>query len=643
MKKFKIQKNDYDRSLITETIPYETPIIFSNSGFYNLLSSKGLKNIIQSKIIDKIISDKDIKSIPYHYKIKKDDIEYRRLALLHPSSQLSIRDMYEQYEMLMLHYCNRSPASIRSIKNVASSFYIKSSWENINKFKENSVSLNKEDKYTKYSPSFFSYRGFDRLYKFFNSKLYFNLEKKYSHLRTLDISKCFDSIYTHTLLWATKDKEYAKSNLTGSNFADTFDKVIRQGNYNETNGIPIGAEISRIFAEIILQKIDLNVISSLEKENLKFDINYSFKRYVDDIYIFTNDQKTSEKIYKTFSNELLNYNLHVNASKTTTTTRPFTTKKSKIIFSLNNRANDFFDKFLEINEKGSLSPKGIVSPWKLSKNFIEAIKDTCGNQEASYSDVAPYLISIFNERVKKIVACDEISDANEQSRYHTCITVFLEIIFFLYTVAPSVGASYRLCTSLILIHRFSKANLKKYYDSICAQIYSLTLELLSAQSLNKKEIKSQTFLNLEAINIILSIKELGINYLIPKNIFKDILSATENFSYFTIVSCLFYFDNKDIYKDIKDEIIDNCITQLKDIKHSFNKSELVHLFMDLIYCPYLDNSKKELLINNFFKDPPKKSDVAYFLNNANKDYAFVNWKEIDLLNSLEKKELKQAY
>ena len=72
MKKFKIQKNDYDRSLITETIPYETPIIFSNSGFYNLLSSKDLKNIIQSKIIDKIISDKDIKSTPYHYKIKKD-------------------------------------------------------------------------------------------------------------------------------------------------------------------------------------------------------------------------------------------------------------------------------------------------------------------------------------------------------------------------------------------------------------------------------------------------------------------------------------------------------------------------------------------------------------------------------------------
>lgn len=643
MKKFKIQKDDYNRSLITETIPYETPIIFSNTGFYNLISSYDLKNTIRNKIIDKVIDSKDIKSIPYHYKIKKDDIEYRRLALIHPSSQIAIRDMYEQYEMLMLHYCSRSPASIRSIKNVASSFYKKSSWENINKFKDNAVSLNKEDKYTKYSPSFFSYRGFDRLYKFFNSKIYFNLEKKYSHLRTLDISKCFDSIYTHTLLWATKDKEYAKSNLTSTNFADTFDKVIRQGNYNETNGIPIGAEISRIFAEIILQKIDLNVISSLEKESLLFDINYSFKRYVDDIYIFTNDQKTSEKIYKTFSNELLNYNLHVNTSKTTITSRPFTTKKSKIIFSLNNIANDFFDKFLEVNENNSLAPKRILSPWKLSKNFIEAIKYTCGNQEANYSEAAPYLISIFNERVKKIVACNEISDTNEQSKYHTCITVLLEIIFFLYTVAPSVGASYRLCTSLILIHRFSKESLEKYHDSICAQIYGLTLELLNSQSLNEKEIKSQAFLNLEAINIILSIKELGKDYLIPINIFKDILSATENFSYFTIVSCLFYFEDNNIYKEIKDELTNNFIRQLKNIKQSFNKSELIHLFMDLIYCPHLDKSTKELLINNFFSDPPKKSDVAYFLKNANKDYAFVNWKEIDLLNSLEKKELKQAY
>lgn len=449
MKKYKIQKNDYNRSLITETTPYETPIIFSNSGIYDLLNDSSNSSIIKSTILKKISDHKKNKTIPYHYKIKKDSLEYRRLALIHPSSQIAIRDFYQKYEYLMIHFCNQSPSSIRSIKGVANSFYKKSSWENISKYKSGSVALNNQEKYSKYSPSFFSYKGFDRLYKFFNSKFYFNLEKKYSHLRTIDISKCFDSIYTHTICWATKDKEYTKENLQHHNFSDAFDSLIRKGNYEETNGIPIGAEINRIFAEIIFQKIDNNVISALSSIHLEFNKDYVFYRYVDDIFVFSNDEKISNKIYKIFSNELLTYNLHVNQSKSTTTNRPFTTKKSIIIYNIGTKTNEFIDKFLEPTNFQSLTPKVIRSKWKLTKNYIESIKETCGSNEATYSEVAPYLISILNERIKKIVSIQKIEEESIKSNYLSAFDVLLDIIFFLYTVAPSVGASYRLCTSLI--------------------------------------------------------------------------------------------------------------------------------------------------------------------------------------------------
>jgi hypothetical protein len=51
----RIIKVDYCRVLVTETAPYETPIIFSNDGFYNIAkkqaSSTGFAKTIESLFI----------------------------------------------------------------------------------------------------------------------------------------------------------------------------------------------------------------------------------------------------------------------------------------------------------------------------------------------------------------------------------------------------------------------------------------------------------------------------------------------------------------------------------------------------------------------------------------------------------------
>ena len=57
----------------------------------------------------------------------------------------------------------------------------------------------------------------------------------------------------------------------------------------------------------------------------------------------------------------------------------------------------------------------------------------------------------------------------------------------------------------------------------------------------------------------------------------------------------------------------------------------------------MNDKQKEELIKIIFAGQPKKSDLQQFIKNVNNDYAFTNWGEVDLLNSLEKKELKQAY
>ncbi len=279
----RVRKSDYTRVLITETLPYETPIIFSNDGFHSHAKNigKGIyQNILDGFIFGNLITKPQNSTIPFQYKIRKSATSLRRLSLLHPVSQWYMRLFYEKYEKLILHYCSVSPASIRSPLKTASAFYSKTSWDNLHEYKKGGVSENNTDRYTKHSPSFFSYNGYNRLYKFFESKDFISLEKKYSVFWSLDVTQCFDSIYTHCLSWAVKDKQFTKKYVSiDSTFAQEFDALIRHANHNETNGIPIGPEISRIFAEIIFQSIEKRVIDKLKRQkNLEFEVDYSLRR-----------------------------------------------------------------------------------------------------------------------------------------------------------------------------------------------------------------------------------------------------------------------------------------------------------------------------------------------------------------------------
>lgn len=54
-KKNFIKRSDYDRVLITETLPYETPIIFSNNGLYDRIKNISKFTEFEQKIIKDLI------------------------------------------------------------------------------------------------------------------------------------------------------------------------------------------------------------------------------------------------------------------------------------------------------------------------------------------------------------------------------------------------------------------------------------------------------------------------------------------------------------------------------------------------------------------------------------------------------------
>ncbi|MDQ2819132.1 MAG: RNA-directed DNA polymerase, partial [Pseudomonadota bacterium] len=291
-KSIAVDKDDYLRVLITETIPFETPVIFSNDGFYlRSKESRATTNPVYKLLFERLVEGSGKKStnytIPYVYKIRKTELEYRRLSLLHPITQWRMMKFYQRYEKLITYFSENSSISLRAPHRVAGSFFQKTSSLNVNQYKHGGVQDTVGELINKHSSSFFSYSGYDRLYKFFDSNDFIKLEKRWPSLWSLDVTKCFDSIYTHSITWATKEKDFIKKHISSgvyATFGNDFDELMQKSNYNETNGIVIGPEISRIFAEIIFQKIDSRVIEHATENKINLLEHFEVRRYVDDIY-----------------------------------------------------------------------------------------------------------------------------------------------------------------------------------------------------------------------------------------------------------------------------------------------------------------------------------------------------------------------
>ncbi len=275
----KVDTNDKLRTLLTDVLPYELPLWFSNFTMYQRFSTSVHANAY------KVISGLDFNSdtgiyIPLDYLVSRGgDKSPRAISIMHPAAQLKVCDFYNEYDDLIEYYCTKSEYSLRYPYRKSTKFF--------GKAQEGSkliAGVESVDEERIVSSSYFKYKKYPFLYRFFESYEYHKLEKQFHSMLQVDVTKCFPSIYTHSIGWAVKNKRLAKSKSKGS-FDGQFDGLMQLTNYRETNGIIIGPEVSRIFAEIILQKIDLNLVEKMTKK-YKYQISkdYNFRRYVDDYF-----------------------------------------------------------------------------------------------------------------------------------------------------------------------------------------------------------------------------------------------------------------------------------------------------------------------------------------------------------------------
>ncbi|MFZ1568997.1 MAG: antiviral reverse transcriptase Drt3b [Thiolinea sp.] len=669
----KLDKKDYFRALLTDTSPSDVPIVFSNDGFYinshrmqkktnsdlSEIVSLLYNNIIDFRENDDFSDEEKQKeqkkqSYPLKYKIIKNETSLRTLSLLHPRAQLNFLLLYESNSDLILNLCSHSNFSIRSPQKIGSSYYLHDVDDN-KKYKEVAIDTLEYELRRRHASSFFTYKGYDRIYKLFNDVRYLILEKKFSCLHFLDVANCFDSIYTHSISWAVKNKEFIKDHIDFKNqFCQIFDTYMQRSNNNETNGIPVGSEVSRIFAEIIFQAIDVNIEKTLyENHNFEYGKDYVVMRYVDDYIVFSRNIREAKYITDAISDSLNNYNLYLGQNKIKSYNRPFCTEKSSIIIEVEEVIKSFQSKlYLSDDEQGKkiIKLNKINKKQKIYQDFVSRIKKICIDNNSGYGEVSSYLISVFSKRLLRLLANVEKKeiqfnyDSDDVLNLRHISSLFLELMFFFYTVHPSVPSSNVLAKTIIITDDFFVNNYSRFAGFIRTEIMRNIASLSFDENIGTYR---HGYISLEKLNIVLSTSKFGRNYLLPADRFKEMLDNNKAITYFDIISLLYYFQDHEIYKDLRFSLETIIREKLLDkkIKPSQN-SENAHLILDITTCPYVSDELKENILVSFFCEINKSKtidEIRIYVNALKDTFWFVKWKNLDLVKLLERKELTSVY
>lgn len=654
--KVRIRKNDEYRAILTETLPYEVPMLFSNEGLY-LAAKDGLIEKLKSEHGLDIFKSQP--TIPYKYKIRKNSFESRGLAIMHPAQQLETGIFYSQYDHLIVGLCQRSPFSLRAPASIAS-YYVERSRATGNASAEDiQIETDGFEAVPNTGTSYFAYKKFPFLFRFYDSLEFLRLEKKFKLLTMMDISDCFNRIYTHTIAWAVKNKGHAKRNKSQNSFENRFDKLIQNANHGETAGIIIGPEISRIFAEIILQQIDLDIVNRCTKLGLRLDIDYSIRRYVDDYFIYTTQLSVQDTLKKLIPDALSEYKLAINHAKTTDTVRPYITNTSISRHNISLNVAAFFNKYVEIKSETSedTGKSSTIIHLKEIDNVTAAVVQTIAaikrsiSETGSYDATANYFLGIFKKflsrMVRKKIRSNKPDPAND---LYFFLTAVIDIVFFYYSMTLRVRQTYQISEIILTISKIMKPLPADLQDSLIRKVVEESRLIIQQANSDFPEHK------IEVMNLLIVLRSFGDAYIFDSKFLSQIfnlkidseneITLRSNFDYFQLVFLISYVGGvPNLEKMVRAAV--SFSTERFALKHWADEAENVFLFFDLLSCPHVSALEKHNIAKRVLKHVSEKNlndRTKKLLEDVSNRTWFFGWnKTADLGMVLKKKELRTPY
>lgn len=646
MHKKLINKKEYVRAILTDTLPYETPFFFTNEKLFNALNSEepfsGLPEIA------KLLLNHNKSSRPFAYSVQKGGRSKRKLAIPHPASQIKISEFYRDFDGFIENLCTRSSYSLRFPSRIGSHYFETqfSNGETIETGVEADIDPASFYEQRRWASTYFFYRHFTHMHKFYASKEFSRLEQKYGMLMQVDISKCFESIYTHSISWAVRGKEFSKNTIDFQSFESRFDKIMQNANWSQTNGIIVGPEASRIFSEIIMQAIDRRI----EQEVIKNNLDVTIRRYIDDFLMFGNTEKDLLECKQIIQTEIQEFNLHLNESKTSLSKRPLVSP----LTIARDEVHEELGKFFSLARESLKTPIGGNPvhhfPSTAADRTIANIRKICRKHNIEYATLASPALAVIARNLNRLrIRFAHAATESPKPKYaRTIINEALRIAHFITSMDIRVATSHKLA--------------KIYYEiSFLAKKLGVENNALHGQIIDGMRTILNTAVELkisgpEVVNLLIAVEAvcnrshpISIDDLAKSlGIGPDWVISTKKMNYFDLVTVLYFGRRKQEFKIACSAVISEIESRISSSggELPFRTTETL-LFFDFLSCPHIDQERKKLMVKTVNKAVGSNINDITAIEHAKRlgaSLGFISWNGAQHFRSLlERKELHPAY
>ena len=736
-KKIKLRYKE-ERVVFSDVLPYELPFIFTNRYFYRFLVenevyigadkklhwkdgihkgalailallSQHSRNQLDGKVELDLRQGKKLITIPFNYSIRHKETSNRRLSIVHPLNQIQMVNFYNRYKNTILYMCGKSNFSIRYPNKVACYFYYKDRLHSTLIGKKSDML---EIFFSEYEnmKTFFSYKQYPNIYKFYEDYRCQRAEKKYQHLLKFDIQGCFDNIYTHSVAWAVNGgmniyKDYFEGE--DDSFASEWDEMMQHLNYNETNGIVIGPEFSRIFAEVIMQHIDLRAESELMKSGFKNKVDYECYRYVDDYFFFFNDIAVKERALRIFDELLREFKMTISHEKTVLIERPFITditRAKNLIDVLIRDTFAFFSSSLDEEDDGEdrdeqdeETEEMPVDETRVKKalaqevhfrlkatNFNKRYKDILSTTKVAPKDVANYTLAIANihlprllkkydrvfKTLKKALDNGELAAFHEEcnlrtteleSRLTNYLLELVDAVFFIFSENERINTTLKLSQVLNEIFIYldndyslpKNKTIKRFKDNIRSVVFKkIRDEICLVMQRSPLNLDTQ----LETLYLMPVFRQMRAKYRLTSiEIEKYLgvqwdtdgsLKSFPKLNAIAIIILLYYMGSSSEYEKLRDALKEEIMRIFEEMPkiRRHRSAEMAILALDLAACPYLGSNQKSYKRKIMQSMGLSRTDADNIAEfMKSQRYMFTKWTGVNVTKELNAKISQEVY
>ena len=340
-------------------------------------------------------------------------------------------------------------------------------------------------------------------------------------------------------------------------------------------------------------------------------------RYIDDFYIFFNEQGVFAQFFKCLSQELEKYKLYLNDGKEHAASRPFISPLSIRKLEISAYINDLCNRRHELRSKRS-------------SGEINRLRSLIKDEEVPFSGVSAFLLSSLLKQLRKLYKMPQSTMGDV--RLFDILYVYLDLAFHAFHMDIRVVTSFRI-TAIVLevtrnLNRLPLAEQAKLMDKIIFEL--------------RGGVESAIFqgFSVECMNLFIANALFCDRHPLTAAVINDYIvrlrrqhddeysaKSAKRLSYFEIVSLMYYIGDNPRYREVKTALLAES-KQIFCALDPCEYAEAAYLLLDLSACPFLGDAEKDVIIDAGMRHQSKiitTSDVGHFRNFVSDFSWYFNW------------------